>query len=210
MQAIARIKYLKISPKKMRLVADLIKDKPVEDALNILNFTPRAAAHHLAKTVKAAAANAISGVGTAKLKAEDLHVSKVMVDSAPTAKRIRFQTMGRVYRIRKRYCHVLVEVEGEPEPETVKTKSRRSKKATEDKSESGLKKTAKGKTKKAGGEKKKVKSKTDDKETTLKVTKKSEKESETAVDNKNSKAAVDSIEEKADNAVSGKDDAEEK
>jgi ribosomal protein L22 len=51
------------------------------------------------------------------LKAEDLAVSKVMVDNAPTAKRVRFQSMGRVFRIRKRYCHLMVEVEGEPEPE---------------------------------------------------------------------------------------------
>jgi len=131
MQAIARIKYLKVSPRKMRRVAELIKGKPVEEALNILNYTPKMAAHHLAKTVKSAAANAISSVGTGKLKAEDLAVTKVMVDQAPTAKRVRFQSMGRVFRIRKRYCHLMVEVEGEPEPEDLKTKTRRRKKDTE-------------------------------------------------------------------------------
>ena len=52
MQAIARVKYLKVAPKKMRLVAELVKGKPVEEALNILNYTPKVAAHHLAKTVK--------------------------------------------------------------------------------------------------------------------------------------------------------------
>ena len=72
MQARARVRYLKVSPKKMRRVAELIKGKPVEEALNILNYTPKIAAHHLAKTVKSAAANAIANVGTAKLKAEDL------------------------------------------------------------------------------------------------------------------------------------------
>ncbi len=132
MQARARIKYLRMSPRKMRRVAELIKGKAVQDALNILNFTPKAAAHHLAKTVKAAAANAIAGVGTAKLKAEDLSITRVFVDSAPTAKRVRFQSMGRVFRIRKRYCHLTVEVEGEPEPETPKPKTgRRKKKAAE-------------------------------------------------------------------------------
>lgn len=131
MQARARVRYVKVSPKKMRLVADLIKGKPVEEAMNILNFTPKVAAHHMAKTLKAAAANAISSVGTAKLKAEDLSVTRVIVDAAPTAKRIRFQSMGRVFRIRKRFCHVTIEVEGEPEPEIAKTRGgRRRKKET--------------------------------------------------------------------------------
>ncbi|MFH2035622.1 MAG: 50S ribosomal protein L22 [Candidatus Zixiibacteriota bacterium] len=132
MQARARIKYLRTSPKKMRQVADLIKGKPVEEAMNILNFTPKAAAHHLAKTLKSAASNALSSVGTSKLKAEDLMVSKVFVDSAPTAKRIRFQAMGRVFRLRKRYCHLTVEVEGEPQEETAKKKIRTKKESTEE------------------------------------------------------------------------------
>jgi large subunit ribosomal protein L22 len=127
MQAHARVRYLRMSPRKMRRVADLIKGKPVQEALNILNFTPQLAAHHLAKTVKAAAANAISGVGTAKLKAEDLAITRVTIDEAPTAKRVRFQSMGRVFRLRKRYCHILVQVEGEPEPEVKGSAARRKK-----------------------------------------------------------------------------------
>ncbi|MCX6828018.1 MAG: 50S ribosomal protein L22 [candidate division Zixibacteria bacterium] len=127
MQAHARVRYLRMSPRKMRRVADLIKGKPVQEALNILNFTPKLAAHHLAKTVKAAAANAISGVGTAKLKAEDLAITRVTVDEAPTAKRVRFQSMGRVFRLRKRYCHVMVQVEGEPEPEAKGSAAKRKK-----------------------------------------------------------------------------------
>ncbi len=142
MQALARIKYLRMSPKKMRRVADLIKGKPVEEAMNILNFTPKAAAHHLAKTLKSAAANALSAEGTAKLKAEDLMVSRIYVDNAPTAKRIRFQAMGRVFRIRKRYCHLTVEVEGEPQVETTKTKVK-AKKESEEVSETKTKATVK-------------------------------------------------------------------
>ena len=149
MQARARVRFLRMSPKKMRRVANLIKGKPVEEALNILNFTPKIAAHHLAKTVKAAAANAISNVGTAKLKAEDLSISKVMVDGGPIAPRVRFQSMGRAHRIRKRFCHLTVEVEGEPEPETAKSKGASRKKAqttkpdsTEKKARAGAKKTA--------------------------------------------------------------------
>ncbi len=160
MQAIARIRYLKIAPKKMRRVAELIKGKPVEEALNILNYTPKIAAHHLAKTVKSAAANAMSSVGTGKLKAEDLAITKVMVDSAPTAKRVRFQSMGRVFRIRKRYCHLLVEVEGEPEPEAPKSKVRRRKKETAGEESEVEKKTkARSKTGKAPTKKSKAASK---------------------------------------------------
>jgi len=148
MQARARVRYLKVSPKKMRLVANLIKGKPVEEAMNILNFTPKVAAHHMAKTLKAAAANAISSVGTAKLKAEDLLVTRVVVDAAPTAKRIRFQSMGRVFRIRKRFCHVTIEVEGEPEPEAPKTRGgrRRKKETVESDEPKAVKKTTAKKT----------------------------------------------------------------
>jgi len=128
----------------MRQVAGLVKGKPVEEALNILNFTSKAAAHHLAKTLKSAAANAISGVGTAKLKAEDLLVSNIMVDQAPTAKRVRFQSMGRVFRLRKRFCHLTVFVEGEPEKET--PKPTRLKKAIKAKKETATEKKSEGST----------------------------------------------------------------
>lgn len=128
----------------MRRVAALIKGKPVEEALNILTYTPKMAAHHLAKTVKAAAANAISSVGTAKLKAEDLSITNIMVDGGPMAPRVRFQSMGRAHRIRRRFCHLTVEVEGEPEPETAKTKTGRRKKSKEEAPETETKKPAAG------------------------------------------------------------------
>ena len=97
----------------MRLVADTVKGLPVEKALGILNFTPRIAAHHLAKTLKSAAANALSQEGTDHLNPENLMIKNITVDAAPTAKRIRFRSMGRVYRYRKRFCHLKVELEGQ-------------------------------------------------------------------------------------------------
>jgi large subunit ribosomal protein L22 len=97
----------------MRLVANTVKGLPVEKALSILDFTPKIAAHHIAKTVKSAVANALSLEGTDHLKPENLYIKKITVDAAPTAKRIRFQSMGRVFRIRKRYCHLTVVLEGE-------------------------------------------------------------------------------------------------
>src|SRR3972149_3698097 len=110
-QARARLKYVSIPPRKMRLVADMIKGMPVEKALDVLNFTPRIAARHVAKTLKSATANALSQEGTTHLRPENLHVKSIVVDAAPTAKRIRFQSMGRVYRIRKRHCHLTVVLE---------------------------------------------------------------------------------------------------
>jgi large subunit ribosomal protein L22 len=112
-QATARLRYLSIPPKKMRLMANLVKGLPVEKALNILNFTPKIAAHHIAKTVKSAAANALSVEGTDHLRPENLLIKKITVDAAPTAKRIRFQSMGRAFRYRKRFCHLTVVLEGE-------------------------------------------------------------------------------------------------
>jgi large subunit ribosomal protein L22 len=154
-----------MSPKKMRRVAALVKGKPVEEALNILNYTPKAAAHPLAKTVKSAAANAIAAVGSAKLRAEDLSISRILVDEAPTAKRIRFQSMGRVFRIRKRFCHLMVEVEGEPIPEEPKSRGRRRKKVKDAETEPAApsKKTA-AKAKKAA--KPRAKAKDEEVETT--------------------------------------------
>ncbi|MFZ5980675.1 MAG: 50S ribosomal protein L22 [Candidatus Zixiibacteriota bacterium] len=110
-QTTAKLRYVSIPPRKMRLVANMIKGMPIEKALNILNFSPRIAAYHLAKTLKSAAANALSLEGTDQLKPEDLFVKNIIVDAAPTAKRIRFQSMGRVFRYHKRFSHLTVVLE---------------------------------------------------------------------------------------------------
>ena len=124
----------------------MIQGLPAEKALNILNFTPKIAAHHMARTLKSAVANKLSLEGTAQLHPEDLHVRQVVVESAPTAKRIRFQSMGRVFRIRKRFCHLSIYLEERPEIEAVaKTSPAKAKGeeiATEDKK--AKKKSGKG------------------------------------------------------------------
>lgn len=107
----ARSKFLSIPPRKMRQVGSLIVGLPVEKALNVLNFTPKIAAHHMAKTLKAAVANRLSVEGTANLDPEHLVVKTVEVGAGPTAKRISYRSMGRVYRIRKRYCHLNIYLE---------------------------------------------------------------------------------------------------
>ena len=128
--AMARLRFISIPPRKMRLVAGYIKGMPVEKALATLNFTPRIAARHLANTVKSAAANALSKEGTDRLHPEDLIVKNIIVDAAPTHKRIRFRSMGRVFRIGKRHCHVTVHIEGHTDTDaTAKTSKPVEKKA---------------------------------------------------------------------------------
>lgn len=113
----ARLRFVSVPPRKMRQIARLLKGMPVQRALDVLSFTPKVAARHIANTVKSAAANALSKEGTDRLRPEDLLIKDIYVDSAPTAKRIRFRSMGRVYRIRKRFCHLTVRLAGEMETE---------------------------------------------------------------------------------------------
>jgi len=132
----------------MRLVANMVKGLPVQKALDILNFTPKIAAQHLARTLKSAAANALSAEGTDVVKAEYLTVKNITVDAAPTAKRIRFQSMGRVFRYRKRFCHLTVILQGETEEAPVR-KSGKKPAASRDskasaKADTGDKSAAKG------------------------------------------------------------------
>jgi large subunit ribosomal protein L22 len=145
----ARLRYVSIPPRKMRLVADMVKGMPVQKALDVLNFTPKIAAKHIAKTVKSAAANALSTEGTDVVKAEDLRIKNIMVDAAPTAKRIRFQSMGRVYRYKKRFCHLTVLLQGEADNVHVASKPKKKSKAnTEEPADAKLaKKATKGKPK---------------------------------------------------------------
>lgn len=154
----ARLRFVSVPPRKMRQVAQHLKGMPVQKALDTLSFTPRIAARHIANTVKSAAANALSQEGTDRLRPEDLYIKDIFVDAAPTAKRIRFRSMGRVYRVRKRFCHLTVRLEGEMESEeAARRRKARGRKTAE---EGEGKKTRKGKAapgkKKAAAEKKDV------------------------------------------------------
>jgi len=120
MQAIARARFQRMSARKVRRVSELIKKSDVEKALNILSYTPKAAASLLEDTLKSAVANALNIEGTSKLKAEDLCIKDIIVDSGPIMKRIRPASMGRAYRIRKRTCHLTVIVEEKPKLERSK------------------------------------------------------------------------------------------
>ena len=109
-RAVAR--YVHMSPTKVRRVVALIKGRPLQEALDILRFTPHAAARPLFKVVASAAANAENNLD---LDRDTLVVAAAYADEGPTLKRIRPRAQGRAYRIRKRTSHITVEVESVPE-----------------------------------------------------------------------------------------------
>ncbi|QKG85592.1 50S ribosomal protein L22 [Kroppenstedtia pulmonis] len=106
-QAKAVARYVRIAPRKARLVIDLIRGKSVGEALAILKFTPRAASPIIEKVLKSAVANAEHNYN---LNSENLIVSKALVDEGPTMKRFRPRAQGRASRINKRTSHITLVV----------------------------------------------------------------------------------------------------
>ena len=107
MVAKAHAKYLRISPRKVKIVADLIRGKSLEQATAILLTTPKAASEPLLKLLKSAAANAENNH---KMDPENLYVSEVFATPGPIIKRIMPRAQGRAYRINKRTSHVTLAV----------------------------------------------------------------------------------------------------
>jgi large subunit ribosomal protein L22 len=105
MEARAIAKYLRISPRKTRLCADLIRGKRAEEAVHILSHTPKAGAKMIYKVVQSALANARQDKS---IDVDTLYVKTVFVNQGPTLKRWQPKPMGRAGRIRKRTCHVTV------------------------------------------------------------------------------------------------------
>ena len=106
MEAIARIKNLRGSARKARLVLDLIRGKSVVEAQKILTLTQKRSAYHIKKLLTAAIANA--QVKEAHVNIENMFVSKVFADDAAIMKRTRPRAQGRATMIRKRTCHITV------------------------------------------------------------------------------------------------------
>lgn len=107
METTARLKGARISAQKARLVADQVRGKGVEDALNILTFSPKKAAHLIKKVLNSAIANAEHNEGA---DVDELKVAAIMVDEGVTMKRIMPRAKGRADRISKRSCHITVKV----------------------------------------------------------------------------------------------------
>jgi large subunit ribosomal protein L22 len=105
LEAKAVEKFIKISPRKLRYVADIIRSKKVNEAVDILTFTQKKAAGIIRKAVQSAAANATENHD---MNEDDLVIEKVFVNEGPILKRFRPRARGRATRIRKRSSHLTV------------------------------------------------------------------------------------------------------
>ncbi len=105
MQSQARLRYLRIAPRKVRLVADLVRGKPVGQALAILKFTPKAASKPMEKLLQSAVANA-EDVSKGQVDVDKLFVHTVCVDQGPTLRRFMTRAQGRATRVNKKTSHV--------------------------------------------------------------------------------------------------------
>ena len=109
--AVAKARFVRVSPTKARRVINLVRGKSVAEALDILRWAPQAASLPVAKVIASAAANAQNNNG---LDPATLVVASVFADDGPTAKRIRPRAQGRAFRIRRRTSHITVVVESRP------------------------------------------------------------------------------------------------
>jgi large subunit ribosomal protein L22 len=105
MEVRARAKYVRISPRKIRLVMDQVRGKKVEEALSLLSFAPQRGAFILKKVIHSAVANAEQNSG---LDVDSLFIKRVYADEGPTLRRFRPRALGRATRIRKRTSHLTV------------------------------------------------------------------------------------------------------
>jgi large subunit ribosomal protein L22 len=124
--AVAKARFVRVSPTKARRVIDLVRGKSVADALDILRWAPQAASEPVAKVIASAAANAQNNNG---LDPATLVVATVYADGGPTAKRIRPRAQGRAFRIRRRTSHITVVLESRPPKDKGAAKSTRARRA---------------------------------------------------------------------------------
>jgi len=125
----AEAKWVRISPRKARVVATHIRGRSVPEARTVLAFTQRAAAVEIAKVLRSAVANAEANHG---LRGDDLLVYACTIDEGPTIKRWRARARGRVARIRKRTCHITVRLIENPKAANQQPPRKAAAAATED------------------------------------------------------------------------------
>ena len=104
----ATLKYARISSRKVKIVADLIRGKNVDEALAIVKFTPKASSEIIEKLLKSAIANAENNHD---MKHDKLYISEIYANRGPTLKRIRPAAKGSAVRIRKRTSHITIKLE---------------------------------------------------------------------------------------------------
>ncbi len=111
MEAVAKLKDFPTSPRKARLVADLIRGKKVNQALGILSYQPQQAAPVIKKVLLSAIANWQNKNEDARIEDADLYVKTIMIDGGRILKRLRPAPQGRAYRVRKRSQHITIVVD---------------------------------------------------------------------------------------------------
>lgn len=104
-KAVATLRYARISSRKVKIVADLIRGKNVDEALAIVKFTPKASSDIIEKLLKSAMANAENNND---MKSENLYIAEIYANQGPTLKRIRPAAKGSASRIRKRTSHITI------------------------------------------------------------------------------------------------------
>ncbi|MEO6589367.1 MAG: 50S ribosomal protein L22 [Pyrinomonadaceae bacterium] len=168
MEAIAKQKYLKGSPRKARLVIDLIRGRNVSQALAILKFTNKRAAEPIAKCLNSAIANAtyLAEQQNIAIDPDDLWVRTCFVDMGPTKNRRRMRPapQGRAYREQRHYCHITILVSSEDQPQKEIKESKKGKEGDKSAGEKKVKTSANANTK------------TSEKKDAVKETKKANKE----------------------------------
>ena len=187
MEAVAKTKYLKGSPRKARLVVDLIRGRNVSQALAILKFTDKRAADPIAKCLNSAIANATyqAEQQNIAIDPDDLWVRTCFVDMGPTKgrRRMRPAPQGRAYREQRHYCHITIQVTSDEAPKTekeLKAEAAKARKAAA---------APKAESKKAApkGKKETKKAKADDAEPTIKADEQSTETKAGTADAKNAK-----------------------
>tara|TARA_B100000686_G_C16003815_1_gene577976 strand:+ start:77 stop:418 length:342 start_codon:yes stop_codon:yes gene_type:complete len=110
MEAIAKTKYIRQSPFKIRFVADLVRGKNVFDAVNVLSLTNKKASKYILNTINSAVSN-LNYSNEISIDTKDAVIKKIYVDGGPMMKRIRPRAQGRAVPIRKRMSHLTVHIE---------------------------------------------------------------------------------------------------
>ncbi|WP_018618701.1 MULTISPECIES: 50S ribosomal protein L22 [Spirosoma] len=116
MEAVAKLKDVPTSPRKMRLIADLIRGQRVSRALGLLKYQPQAGADVLQKVLLSAVANWQQKNEDERIEDADLYVKTIFVDGGPMLKRLRPAPQGRGHRIRKRSNHITIVVDSAAQP----------------------------------------------------------------------------------------------
>jgi large subunit ribosomal protein L22 len=160
MEAIAKTRHLKGSPRKTRLVIDLIRGENVSRALAILKFTDKRAAGPIEKTLRSAIANAthLAEQQNIAVDPDELWVRTCFVDMGPTKNRRRMRPapQGRAYREQRHYCHITIQVTSDEKPKTekeLKADAAKAKRPAAAPKKAAAKKSAPKSEKKAKGEK---------------------------------------------------------